>query len=79
MVLLIDTTLREGSQAPHVSFDPHFASVLAELLSQLGVTQMEVGHPLASPLADQFNKSIKRRVPTMSTLGHARAAKDDVE
>ncbi|HDR67847.1 MAG TPA: 2-isopropylmalate synthase, partial [Bacteroidaceae bacterium] len=79
MVKILDTTLREGEQAPGVYFDSHIKRGIAEMLDQVGVDIIEAGHPAVS--AD-----IKAAVSQISSLGtrakigaHARSVRSDVD
>jgi len=42
---IIDTTLRDGEQAPGIVFSMHEKIVIASLLEKLGIDEMEVGTP----------------------------------
>ena len=48
-VLIFDTTLRDGEQAPGFSMDLHAKLKLAHALEELGVDILEAGFPQASP------------------------------
>ena len=52
-VLIFDTTLRDGEQAPGFSMDLRAKLQLAHALEELGVDVLEAGFPQASP--DDFN------------------------
>jgi len=79
MVKILDTTLREGEQTPGVFLDSHIKKAVAEMLDQLGVDIIEVGHPAVS-------NDIKETVCQISSLrtkaligAHARTVKKDVD
>lgn len=79
MVKILDTTLREGEQTPGVFLDSHIKKAVAEMLDQLGVDIIEVGHPAVS-------NDIKKTVCQISSLrtkaligAHARTVKKDVD
>ncbi len=48
-VFLCDCTLREGEQAPGVSFSPEAKLAIAVALDEAGVDQIEVGVPVSGP------------------------------
>jgi len=48
-VIVFDTTLRDGEQAPGASMNLSQKMQVAKALAALGVDVMEVGFPVASP------------------------------
>lgn len=78
-IRIIDSTLREGCQAPGVRFDVEQSAEIALALGRLGVDQIECGHPAVSP----FEMARLRRVVQLGlaapVLAHARASKGDIE
>jgi len=77
-VSLVDTTLREGQQHGLVAFSVEQALDLAKLLDAFHIDILEVGHPAASQQATQTGKAICSAGLSCATLGHARAACQDV-
>lgn len=55
-VVVHDSTLRDGEQAPGVSFDPEGKLRIAHLLDEVGVQYIEAGFP---PVSEQDRQSIK--------------------
>ncbi|MCL6458907.1 MAG: homocysteine methyltransferase [Gorillibacterium sp.] len=53
-----DTTLRDGEQAPGVSFTPQEKRDIAQLLAGCGVDQIEAGMPAMSPEEEETIRSI---------------------
>ena len=47
-VIIFDTTLRDGEQAPGISLDTAEKLEIAEQLARLGVDYLEAGFPVAS-------------------------------
>jgi len=78
-VIVFDTSLRDGEQAPGFSMDPRGKRRMAHALAELGVDVIEAGFPSASP--DDFNAvaGIAREVRNASIAGLARATRGDVE
>ena len=74
---IVDSTLREGTQAPGVHFTAHQAVEIAHLLSNVGIDVLEVGHPAAS--LEQMN-IVKRiaQLGVLPVLAHARSDEKDI-
>lgn len=78
-VRIIDTTLREGVQAPGVDFSAEDSLVIAQALAALGVDTIECGHPLKSRqelLRVQTLTEAKLGIPI---LAHSRAKMEDIK
>ena len=78
-VLIFDTTLRDGEQAPGFSLRPAEKLLLARQLDALGVDIIEAGFPISSP--DDFGavQTIAREVRRPVIAGLARATEADIE
>ncbi|HIH30854.1 TPA: 2-isopropylmalate synthase [Candidatus Micrarchaeota archaeon] len=76
--LLLDSTLREGEQAPLVHFSESEALQLASQIDQSGVDFIEV-----SPIVGHKQREIARRLmaekPRATVVLHCRAKKEDIE
>src|SRR3989442_15119313 len=78
-VLVFDTTLRDGEQAPGASMNLGQKLQVARTLAQLGVDAMEVGFPVASPGDFQAVEAIARQVQGPVVCALARAARPDID
>ena len=78
-VLIFDTTLRDGEQAPGFSMDLHAKLKLAHALEELGVDILEAGFPQASP--DDFNAvaKIAQSLTKTTVAGLARCIPGDID
>jgi len=72
-VLIFDTTLRDGEQAPGFSLWPEEKLEMARQLARLGVDVVEAGFPIASPGEFEAITRIAREVrgPTICALARA--------
>ncbi len=77
-VLVFDTTLRDGEQAPGFSMDFEQKLKLARALADLGVDVIEAGFPAASPGDFKAVETIARTVEGVTVCGLARATEGDI-
>src|SRR5258706_8691248 len=78
-IIVFDTTLRDGEQAPGFSMDVPSKLTLARALDALGVDIIEAGFPIASPADSEGTRQIAREVrrPVIAALARCRAADID--
>ncbi|MGZ6131725.1 MAG: 2-isopropylmalate synthase, partial [Myxococcaceae bacterium] len=78
-VIVFDTTLRDGEQAPGASMNLAQKLQVARALSQLGVDVIEAGFPVASPGDFEAVQTVARTIegPTVAAL--ARANRGDID
>ncbi len=75
-VLVFDTTLRDGEQAPGFSMNTRDKLVLARMLAEMGVDVMEAGFAAASPGDLDAIREVAREIegPTICSLSRATEA-----
>ncbi len=78
-VLLFDTTLRDGEQAPGFSLDVPAKLALARALDALGVDVIEAGFPIASHADGEAVRQIAREVRRPIVAALARCRRQDIE
>jgi 2-isopropylmalate synthase len=78
-VVIFDTTLRDGEQAPGCSMTLNEKLRVAAALSELGVDVIEAGFPAASPGDFESVRSIAQRVEGASVCGLARCIPADIK
>ena len=61
-IIIFDTTLRDGEQAPGASLNPQQKLEVAFQLEKLGVDVIEAGFPIASSGDFQAVKDISRKI-----------------
>jgi 2-isopropylmalate synthase len=73
-VIVFDTTLRDGEQAPGFSMDVASKVTLARALDALGVDIIEAGFPIASPADCEGTRQVAREVrrPVIAALARCR-------
>ena len=78
-IIVFDTTLRDGEQAPGASLTSEQKLEIAYQLESLGVDVIEAGFPIASP--DDFNAvdSVARNIKKSAVCGLARCLAPDIK
>jgi len=78
-IMIFDTTLRDGEQAPGATLQPEQKLVIARQLVKLGVDVLEPGFPVSSPGEFAAVQQISRAFPQTEIVGFARAVKGDID
>ena len=78
-IIIFDTTLRDGEQAPGASLNPAEKMEIAHALAELGVDVIEAGFPISSPGDLESVKQIAKTVKGPVICGLARAIKADID
>ncbi len=78
-VIIFDTTLRDGEQAPGASMNLTEKLKVAAALQALRVDVIEAGFPAASPGDFEAVQAIARKLRGTSVCGLARATRDDID
>src|SRR5262245_45741899 len=78
-IVIFDTTLRDGEQAPGFSMDVPSKLAVARALDALGVDIIEAGFPIASPADSEATRQVAREVrrPVIAALARTRPADID--
>jgi 2-isopropylmalate synthase len=73
-IVVFDTTLRDGEQAPGFSMDVPSKVTMARALDALGVDIIEAGFPIASPADAEATRQVAREVrrPVIAALARCR-------
>lgn len=75
---IIDTTLRDGEQAPGVVFSHHEKRHIARLLADTGIDEIEVGYPSIGPSERKsISEIVSMRLPARLT-SWSRANRNDI-
>ncbi len=77
-IIIFDTTLRDGEQAPGASLNPQQKLEIAFQLEKLGVDVIEAGFPVASPGDFEAVNEISRKIKQSAVCGLARCVKPDI-
>ena len=77
-ILVLDSTLREGEQAPNVRFSVQQAMEIAHGLDAFGVDFIEVS-PIVSERSMQVTKGIMQMGAKANPILHGRATKADID
>ena len=78
-VIVFDTTLRDGEQAPGINLNAKAKVEIAEQLARLGVDVIEAGFPVASPGERDSVRAIAEQVRGASIAALCRAREADIE
>ena len=78
-VLLFDTTLRDGEQAPGFSMNMEEKLAMARQLARLGVDIIEAGFPISSEGDFEAVRTIAAEVEGPVIAGLARAVPGDID
>ena len=78
-IFFLDTTLRDGEQAPGIRFNVGEKLEIARQLENLGIDIIEAGFPFASPGDFEAVKTIAAKIkrPVISGLARSRIADVD--
>ena len=78
-VIIFDTTLRDGEQAPGASLSVEQKLEIAHELEEMGVDVIEAGFPIASPGDFTAVSTISKVIRGSAICGLARCIKKDIE
>ena len=78
-VIIFDTTLRDGEQAPGCSMNLDEKIKVAVALEELGVDVIEAGFPIASNGDFEAVRAVAQRLRESQVAGLARASKRDID
>lgn len=78
-ILIFDTTLRDGEQAPGASLNPSEKLEIAQALADLGVDVIEAGFPISSEGDFNAVQKIAKTIKGPVICGLARAVKADID
>ena len=78
-VLIFDTTLRDGEQAPGASMNEREKLEIALALERLGVDIIEAGFPVSSPGDFNSVKLVAKNIKNSIVCGLARCVKKDID
>ena len=79
MVIINDTTLRDGEQTAGVSFTREEKVSLAKMLFHSGVTHLEVGIPAMGDAECLTIAAIRKALPTSTLMAWCRANEDEIK
>ncbi|TAM42639.1 2-isopropylmalate synthase [bacterium] len=77
-IIIFDTTLRDGEQAPGASLNPQQKLEIALQLEKLGVDIIEAGFPVSSPGDFKAVADISKNIKKSAVCGLARCLKPDI-
>lgn len=78
-LIIFDTTLRDGEQAPGASLNPVEKLEIAHALASMGVDVIEAGFPISSPGEVESVKQIAKSVKNATICALARCIKADID
>src|SRR5437879_11346996 len=78
-VVIFDTTMRDGEQAPGCSMNLEEKLRIAAVLEEMGVDVIEAGFPIASNGDFEAVREVARAVRESSVAGLARASRKDID
>ncbi|MGE4358106.1 MAG: 2-isopropylmalate synthase, partial [Candidatus Omnitrophota bacterium] len=78
-ILIFDTTLRDGEQAPGASLDTKQKLEIAKQLERLNVDIIEAGFPIASPGDFEAVSLIAKELKKTIICALARSLKKDID
>ena len=76
---IIDTTLRDGEQAPGVTFSRTVKLRIARCLAAMGIDELEAGTPIMGLKVQADLRRIRGLIPAVPITGWCRACKQDLE
>lgn len=76
---LIDTTLRDGEQAPGVSYNTGQRLAIAEQLVRIGITEIEMRAPVLDPEGVAVWQQMQGKLSHVAWLAWCRARAEDLE
>ena len=79
IVIIFDTTLRDGEQVPGCKLNTSQKLVIAKRLDELGVDIIEAGFPVSSPGDFHSVVEISKLVKNATVCGLTRAVKNDIK
>jgi len=75
---LVDSTLRDGEQAPLVAFSEDQSFDIALALAKIGLTELEIGIPAMGEREQQKMRRIAQALPHLRTTAWCRARRNDL-